>query len=70
LSQPILVAEIRRQRGEIAVATGFIGRAVALLREALAELNGMDCPEADEIRARLAELVGLEHVTGADTYGI
>lgn len=70
LSQPVLVAEIRRQRGEVAAASGFIGRAIALLREALAGLSGLDRPEADEIRARLAELVGLEHVTGADTYGI
>jgi transcriptional regulator with XRE-family HTH domain/tetratricopeptide (TPR) repeat protein len=70
LSQPVLVAEILRQRGEIAAATGFIGRAIALLRESLAGLSGQDGPEADEIRARLAELVGLEHVTGADTYGI
>jgi tetratricopeptide (TPR) repeat protein len=55
---PMLEAEILRQTAEVRNVQGKAGEAIGLMRQALATMDELDYPEADEVRARLQGLTG------------
>ena len=57
LAQPVVEAEIQRQAAEVRHAQGRTQEAFALLRQAIATMEALDYPDADDARARLQEML-------------